>query len=434
MDMSQPLKMPEAGASTEQKFSSSSGKMFGGYFVPGRSWSFKKTDLLDARARRIFESTALACSMDVYPYQMPLEAKAGPRVIADGHSMLMMSSYDYLGLIGDPRIDRAAMDAIARYGTSTSGARLLTGTLDIHRSMEADLAAFKGTEDALTFSSGYMANLGVIYGLFGSGDRVLIDEFCHRSLHDACRMSGVQLQRFRHNDPQSARDELRKPTTANRTLIVSDGVFSMDGDICCLPDLIALKKEFGCFLLMDEAHASGVLGATGRGTDEHFGVATGDVDIWTGSLAKSIPASGGFAAVSQEVSIFLQHASSPYIFSAAMAASSVAAISTGLAILKEEPDRVARLKRNGDFLRDGLRALGYDTGLSQTAVIPVILKDEATTAVFARRLRDFGIIAAPVMFPAVAQGSARLRLCVTAAHTIADLELVLDAFRQMAAS
>ena len=430
--MNLPLTLEEeTGLPDTKEFPSSSGKMFGNYFAPGKSWSFKKKDLLDARARRIFESTALACSVDAYPYHMPLEAKAGPCVIADGHQMLMMSSYDYLGLIGDPRIDRAAIQAIKRYGTSTSGARLLTGTLDIHRKMEAGLAAFKGTEDALSFSSGYMANLGVIYGLFGPSDRIVIDELCHRSLLDACRMAGVQVQKFRHNDPQSARDELKKPNTANRTLIISDGVFSMDGDICCLPDLIALKKEFGCFLLMDEAHASGVLGATGRGTDEHFGVATEDIDIWTGSLAKSIPASGGFAAVSQEVAIFLQHASSPYIFSAAMAASSVAVISASLAILKEEPERVVRIKSNGDFLREGLQRLGYDTGLSETAVVPVILKDEATTALFARKLRNFGIIAAPVMFPAVALGAARLRLCVTAAHTFDHLEFVLDAFRQL---
>ncbi len=428
-----PPQIAEEKVPSVTDFTSSSGKMFGSYFTPGRAWSFKKTDLLDARARRVFENTALACSLDAYPFHMPLEAKAGPCVTADGHEMLMMSSYDYLGLIGDPRIDEAAMKAIMRYGTSTSGARLLTGTLDIHREMEHDLAVFKGTEDALTFSSGYMANLGVIYGLFGPSDRVIIDELCHRSLLDACRMSGVQLQRFRHNDPQSLRDEIKKPNTANRTVIVSDGVFSMDGDICCLPDLIALKKEFGCFLMMDEAHASGVLGAHGRGTDEHFGIRTEDVDIWTGSLAKSIPSSGGFVAVSQEVAIFLQHASSPYIFSAAMTAAAVAAISTGLAILKAEPERVSQIKRNGDFLREGLRNLGYDTGLSQTAVVPVILKDEGTTALFARRLRDFGIIAAPVMFPAVAQGAARLRLCVTAAHTIAQLEFVLDAFRQLAA-
>lgn len=430
--MNSTLTDAEAVPEATSRFPSSSGEMFGGYFTPGKTWNFKKADLLDPRARRIFEGTAMAVAADAYPFHMPLQAKAGPCVTADGHRMLMMSSYDYLGLIGHPRIDAAAIAAIKRYGTSTSGARLLTGTLDIHRQMEADLAAFKGTEDAITVSSGYMANLAVIYGLFGPSDRVIIDELCHRSLLDACKMAGVHIQRFRHNDPQSARDELQKPTHANRTLLISDGVFSMDGDICCLPDLIALKKEFGCFLMMDEAHASGVLGATGRGTDEHFGIATGDVDIWTGSLAKSIPSTGGFVAVSQEVAIFLQHASSPYIFSAAMAPSSVAAIQAGLAILREEPQRVAIVKRNGDFLRKGLAELGYDTGLSETAVVPVILKDEVTTALFARRLRDFGIIAAPVMFPAVAQGLARLRLCVTAAHTLDQLSSVLDAFRQLA--
>ncbi len=418
----------------EKQFASSHGGMFGEYFTPGRSWSFGRSDLLDARARRVFENTALAVSVDAYPYHMPLEAKAGPNVVADGHQMLMMSSYDYLGLIGDRRIDEAAIDAVRHYGTSTSGARLLTGTLDIHRQMEQELAAYKGTEDALTFSSGYMANLGAIYGLFGPGDRVIIDELCHRSLHDACRMTGVTVQRFRHNDAGSAREELQKPNAAKRTVIISDGVFSMDGDICCLPELIALKKEFGCFLMIDEAHASGVLGATGRGTDEHFGVATSEVDIWTGSLAKSIPSSGGFVAVSQEVGIFLQHASSPYIFSAALGAGSVAAITTALAILKDEPERVTRLRDNGNYLRKGLQALGYDTGLSETAVIPVILKDEARTALFARRLRDFGIIAAPVMFPAVSQGLARLRLCVTAAHTEAHLDFVLDVFEKMAAN
>ncbi|WP_419806467.1 aminotransferase class I/II-fold pyridoxal phosphate-dependent enzyme [Terriglobus sp.] len=419
---------------TQEKrdFPSSSGEMFGDYFAASRSWSFKKTDLLDARARRIFEGTALAVASDAYPFHMPLQAKAGPYVTADGHQMLMMSSYDYLGLIGDARIDQAAIEAVNQYGTSTSGARLLTGTLDIHRKMEAKLAAFKGTQDALTVSSGYLANLAVIYGLFGPSDRVIIDELCHRSLLDACRMAGVQLQRFRHNNPQSLRDELSKASSTNRTLVISDGVFSMDGDICCLPDLISLKKEFGFFLMIDEAHASGVLGRTGRGTDEHFGVLTGDIDIWTGSLAKSIPASGGFVAVSQEVAIYLQHASSPYIFSAAMAASSVAAISMALSILHDEPERVSVLRRNSDFLRKGLQQLGYDTGLSQTAVIPVILRDEATTALFARKLRNYGIIAAPVMFPAVAQGLARLRLCVTAAHTLEQLTFVLDVFRQIA--
>jgi 8-amino-7-oxononanoate synthase len=413
-------------------FPSSTGQLFGGYFSPTRSWKFSKNDLIDARGRRLFETTAMACHADAYPFQIPLEAKTGPEVRADGHAMLMLSSYDYLGLIGDPRIDAAAIAAVKKYGTGTGGARLLTGTTDQHQRMERDLAAFRGTEAAITFSSGYAANLAVIGALFGPADRVIMDTLCHRSLTDACRFAGVQLQRFQHNDMESLRHEIQNGIPANRTLIITEGVFSMDGDICLLPEIIEIKKELSCFLLVDESHATGVLGVTGRGVDEHFGIAASEVDIWTGSLAKAIPSTGGFVAGSRELSIFLQHAASPYIFSAALSPASVGAIREALVILAREPERVAAIEQNAHFLRRGLQALGYDTGLSQTAVIPVILKDEVTTALFARRLRDYGVLAAPVLFPAVPQGSARLRLCVTAAHTRAHLEFALEVFSQMA--
>jgi 8-amino-7-oxononanoate synthase len=405
--------------------------MFHEYFTPGKSWSFKKHDLLDARARRLFESTALGCEHDAYPFQIPLESKSGPLVQADGHEMLMLSSYDYLGLIGDPRVNEAAVEAVKKYGTGTGGARLLTGTLDLHRQLERDVAEYKGTEEAITFSSGYLANIAVITSLLGPADRVIADSLSHRSLLDACRMAGVQIQRFRHNDPESLRQEILNGSSANRTLIISDGVFSMDGDICILPELIAIKKEFGCFLLMDESHASGVLGARGTGTDEHFGVPTSDVDIWTGSLAKSIPSNGGFVAVSRELAIFLQHASSPFIFSGSIAAPAVAAAIEGLAILKAEPERVTRLRENANFLRSGLQSLGYNTGMSETPVIPILLPDERVTALLARKLRDYGVLVTPVMFPAVPHGTARLRLCVTAAHTREHLEFALDVFQKM---
>ena len=414
-----------------REFQSSSGGMFEGYFSKGLKDTYKKNDLMDARARRIFETTELACSMDAYPFQAPLSGRPGPVVEVDGHRMLSMSSYDYLGLIGDPRVDEAAIAAIRRYGTGTGGARLLAGTLDLHREVERALAEYKGTETAITFSSGYAANLAVISALFGPADRVIADVYSHRSLIDACRLAGVQVQRFAHNDMDSLRHELRNGPPANRTLIVSDGVFSMDGDIAKLPELIAVKKEFGCFLLMDESHASGMLGATGRGTDEHFGVATDEVDIWTGSLAKSIPANGGFVAVSQKLSIFLQHAASPFIFSAALTAPAAATVLAGLNILKEEPELVTRLRENASAMRAGLRSLGYDIGLSETAVIPVILHDDARTALFARKLRDYGVLAAPVMFPAVAQGESRLRLCVTAAHTPDHLQQALEVFGRL---
>jgi 8-amino-7-oxononanoate synthase len=429
--MDNTLETKSETAGQTKTFPSSSGQMFHEYFTANRSWSFKKNDLLDARARRLFETTALGCAADAYPFQIPLEGMSGPIVHADGHEMLMLSSYDYLGLIGDPRVNEATIDAVKKYGTGTGGARLLTGTLDIHRQLERDVAEYKGTADAITFSSGYLANLAVITSLFGPADRVIADSLSHRSLMDACRMAGVQIQRFKHNDPESLRQEIQNGSTANRTLIISDGVFSMDGDICILPELIAIKKELGCYLLMDESHASGVLGTRGTGTDEHFGVPTADVDIWTGSLAKAIPSNGGFVAVSEEMGIFLQHASSPFIFSGSIAAPAVAAARAGLAILKSEPERVAQLNSNATFLRSGLQSLGYDTGLSETPVIPVLLEDERTTALFARQLRNYGILATPVMFPAVAQGTARLRLCVTAAHTQPQLEFALDVFQKM---
>lgn len=411
-------------------FASSSGGLFNGFFKDNKKQRFQKDDLIDARGRRAFEMLASACASDVYPYQVALEGRSGPWVQTEGRKMLMLSSYDYLALIGDPRVDQAAVEAVQKYGTGTGGVRMLTGTIDLHHKMEKDLAAFKGTAAAITFSSGYLANLAVVSALLGPQDRVIMDSLSHRSLVDACRLAGVSVQRFRHNDPCSLREELQSGPTSCRTLIIADGVFSMDGDICRLPELVEIKKEFGCFLMMDESHATGVLGRGGRGTDEHFGIAANEVDVWTGSLAKAIPSNGGFAAVSEELAIYLQHAAAPFIFSAALCPAAVAAVRASLAILESEPERVARLRNNASFLREGLQELGYDTGASETAVIPVILRDEAPTATLARRLRDFGVLVTPVMFPAVAQGSARLRLCVTAAHTSQDLEFALDAFRQ----
>jgi 8-amino-7-oxononanoate synthase len=414
-----------------EEFSTGSGSLFGGFFAPGRKFDFQKQDLVDGRARRVFEMMGQACDFGVYPYQLPLESRSGPWVKAEGREFLMLSSYDYLGLIGDTRIDEASIEAIRQYGTGTGGVRLLTGTADIHREMERDIAAFKGTESAITFTSGYLANLAVIASLLTPQDRVILDALSHRSLVDACRLGGVPIQRFRHNDMDSLRHELRSGPAANRTLIVADGVFSMDGDICNLPDLVAIKRESGSFLMIDESHASGVLGASGRGTDEHFGIATSDVDIWSGSLAKAIPSNGGFLAVSQELAIYLQHAGAPFIFSAALAPSAVAAVRASLAVLASEPQRVARIHRNAEFFRAGLQSLGYDTAQSETAVIPIIMHDETTAALLSGRLREEGIIATPILFPAVPLGSARLRLCVTAAHSLDDLEFALDVFSRV---
>ena len=422
---------PESLNGTSSACTTGSGDLFNGFFSNGCQSAFRKDQLVDARARRVFELMGRACEAGVYPYQLPLQTRSGPWVKAEGRDMLMLSSYDYLGLIGDPRIDEAAIEAIRKYGTGTGGVRMLTGTLDIHHEMEREVAEFKGMPEAITFSSGYLANLAVIASLFSVQDRVILDSLSHRSLVDACRLAGVPVQRFRHNDMDSLRHEIANGGPSNRTLIVSDGVFSMDGDICPLPDLIQVKRDTGCFLMIDESHASGVLGANGRGTDEHFGVPAGEVDIWTGSLAKGIPSNGGFVAVSQQLSIFLQHSAAPFIFSAALNPSAVAAVTASLRILKQEPERVARSSNNARFLRAGLHELGYDTGLSETAIIPVLFNDEASCAFAAGALRSMGIAVTPIMFPAVPLGSARLRLCVTAAHRLEDLEFALDGFKRL---
>ena len=407
------------------------GDLFNGFFETGREWNFRKDQLVDARARRVFELMGRACDGGVYPYQLPLQTRSGPWVKAEGRDMMMLSSYDYLGLIGDPRVDEAAIAAIRKYGTGTGGVRMLTGTIDIHHEMEREVADFKGMPEAITFTSGYLANLAVVASLFSVQDRVILDSLSHRSLVDACRLAGVPIQRFKHNDMDSLREEIANGSTSNRTLVISDGVFSMDGDICPLPDLLQVKRDTGCFLMIDESHSSGVLGAHGRGTDEHFGLAATEVDIWTGSLAKGIPSNGGFVAVSQQLAIYLQHSAAPFIFSAALAPASVAAVTASLRILKQEPERVTRLANNAKFLREGLQALGYDTGMSETAIIPVIFSDEASCAFAAGSLRAMGIGVTPIMFPAVPLGSARLRLCVTAAHRLEDLEFALDGFRRL---
>ncbi len=418
-------------AGTENRIATSSGGLFGNFFAGERRSAFNKEHLIDGRARRVFDLTQQACDAGIYPYQLPLESRSGPWVEAEGRRMLMLSSYDYLGLIGDERVDKAAIEAIRAYGTGTGGVRMLTGTIDIHHEMEQELAQFKGTAGAITFSSGYLANLAVVTSLLSPQDTVVMDALAHRSLADACRLAGVNLRRYAHNDCASLRQELESGRRTGRTLIVADGVFSMDGDICALPELIAAKKEFGCYLLVDESHALGVIGKTGRGVHEHFGVGADEVDIWTGSLAKGIPSNGGFVAGSQELCIYLQHAAAPFIFSAALCPAAVSAVRTTLAILRSEPTRVTRLQSNACLLREGLRDLAYNVGTSATAVIPVLLGDEALCAIFAARMREMGIVVSPIMFPAVAQGCARLRLCVTAAHSHDDLHFALDVFREL---
>ncbi len=388
--------------------------------------------LLDLdEARGWFALLRWGAARDLYTYQQPLEGRSGPRVCVRGKPLLMLSSYDYLGLIGHPALERAAVEAIRTHGTGTGGVRLLTGTTELHQSLERELAWFKGTEAALTFSSGYAANMAVVPALFGPQDRAFVDANAHRSIIDACLLARVPLRRFRHNDTDALRLALERNTHARRTLIVAEGVYSMDGDVCPLPEIVALKVRHGALLMVDEAHSFGVLGAGGRGVHEHFGLGAACSDLWTGSLSKAIPANGGFVAGPADLITYLQHAGAPFIFSAALCPAAAGAARAALRVLDAEPDRIERMRRRAARLREGLRALGRDTGTSTTAIVPVLVGSDVKAYALARRLLDQGLLVTAVVHPAVARGAARLRLCATAGHSERDIDDALDAFRRV---
>ena len=404
---------------------------FEGFFDPETPWNAEYRGLLDHfPARRWLDVVSWGAREELYTFQQALEGKSGPRVEVRGQTFAMLSSYDYLGLIGHPAVEAAAIGAIRKFGTGTGGVRLLTGTNTLHRQLEERLASFKRAEAAITFTSGYAANLAVFAALLGPRDRAVVDERIHRSIVDALRMAGVPYSLFRHNDPASL-DELlsEKPRSRrSRTLIAVEGVYSMDGDVCPLAEIVRLKEKHGAFLLVDEAHSLGVLGRTGRGADEHCGVPPGAVDLWTGSLAKTIPANGGYLAGNRQLMLYLQHGSAPFMFSAALCPASAGAALAALEVIEREPERLRRLWENVDYLHQSLRALGYDLGSSASPVIPVIAGPDESAYRLARHLFDHGFLVSAVVFPAVPQGSARLRLCATAAQDRAMLEEAVAAF------
>ncbi len=386
------------------------------------------------RARRWFRSIQWTRDRGLYTYQQPLQGHSGNWARVGGREFLMLSSYDYLGLIGHSAIERSAKEAIETYGTGSGGVRLLTGTTQLHCQLEQELAAFKGTEAALTFTSGYLANLGVIAALLQPQDRVIVDARAHRSVVDGCQLARAQLRSFRHNDVASLRRKLEQDPRPGRTLIVVEGVYSMDGDICPLPEIVELKKAYGAMLLVDEAHSFGVLGASGRGVHEHFGIPADAVDLWMGSLSKAIPANGGFLAASRAMIVYLQHEAAPFMFSAALCPAAAAAARAALKVIDAEPWRQEVLRRNANILRQGLRDLGYDTGNSATPIVPVVLNDDVAAYRLARRLYDEGILASAIVSPAVPLGTARLRLCAMATHTEHDLTEALRAFATAASN
>jgi 8-amino-7-oxononanoate synthase len=386
--------------------------------------------LLDhPNVRRWFELFSAGLPESLYTYQLPLTIASGPNSAALGEPLIMFSSYSYLGLIGHPRIATAVKEAVERYGTSTGGVRLLTGTLELHHELEHELAQFLGQEGAATFASGYDANIAAITSLFGANDVAILDQYAHQSIHDGVRMAGCENRRFKHNDMDDLERRLRQARNrgAQRILVAVDSVFSMDGDQAPIADLIALKNKYGAFLLVDEAHALGSVGRTGRGICEEQDIDPSDIDILTGSLSKGIPSSGGFVAGARGLKIYIQHGSAPYMFSAAMTPANAAASLEALRIVQEEPQHMERLRRNTRIMKDGLTRLGFSTGASTTPVLPLLLGDEFRAYRVAREMLERGIFVSAVVYPAVSPGQARLRLCATAAHEPEHFQRLFDA-------
>jgi 8-amino-7-oxononanoate synthase len=340
--------------------------------------------------------------------------------------MIMLGGYSYLGLIGHPKINQAAQEAVKRYGTGTYGVRLLAGTLDLHSELERKIAEFKGTADAVTFSSGYVTNLATISALLRKGDVVICDKLNHASIVDGCLLSQAKFVRFRHNDMEHLEYRLASADPAAKKLVVVDAVFSMDGDVIDLPGVSRLCRQYGAYLMVDEAHSIGVLGETGHGIEEHFGLPNDTVDIKMGTLSKTIPSAGGYVAGSDELCQFLKHEARGFIFSAALPPASAAAAMAALEVIEDEPERSQRLQRNYFHFSDQLRAAGFDLLQTETAIIPIMCFELEKAGLLAHYCQQRSIFVQAIVAPVVPQGQARLRSTVCATHTLEDLDYCVE--------
>lgn len=349
------------------------------------------------------------------------------RVNIEGRGeMIMLGSYSYLGLIGHPKIDEAAKAAVDKYGTGTHGVRLLAGSLVLHNELEARIAEFKGAEAAITLSSGYVTNLATISSLLRKGDTVISDKLNHASIVDGCLLSMATHVRFRHNDMDHLERRLKQANPNGRKLVVADSVFSMDGDIINLPAVVELCRKYDAYLMIDEAHSLGVLGETGHGIEEHFGMSSDCIDIKMGTLSKTIPSAGGYVAGNQELITFLKHEARGFIFSAAVPPASAAAAKAAFDVIEEEPWRVKKIQDNYSHFANRLRQAGFDLLFTETAIVPVICGSTDNGALLAKYCQDRGIFVQAVVAPVVPEGLARLRACVSAAHTMEDIDYCAD--------
>ncbi len=358
-----------------------------------------------------------------YPYFRVVESEQDPEVIVEGRKMIMLGSNNYLGLTSHPKVKEAAIAAVKKYGSGCAGSRFLNGTLDIHVQLEEKLAKFFRKENALTFSTGYQTNLGIISSLAGKDDVVVIDKLDHASIIDACRLSYAEVKKFKHNDMHSLEYVLSRCGDKGK-LVVVDGVYSMEGDIAPLPDIVKVCKKYGARLMVDDAHGVGVLGRTGRGTAEHFGLEK-EVDVIMGTYSKSMASIGGFVAASEDVIHYVKHTSRPLIFSASPPPASVASVIAALDIIDQEPDRRERLWHNTHKMMKAFKQMGFDTGTSETPIIPLLMGEMDRAFMMWKLLSDEGVFVNPVVPPATQQGRSLIRTSYMATHTDEMLDRVL---------
>jgi 8-amino-7-oxononanoate synthase len=369
-------------------------------------------------------------ALRLYPYFVPLTSESGPEVHVDGRSVLMFGSNNYLGLTQHPRVKAAAVSAVEKYGTGCTGSRLLNGTLDLHEELEARIARFIGKESALTFTTGFQANLGTIAALVGRDHIAVIDRASHASIIDGCRLSYGAVAKFRHNDMGDLERVLARHAGERGIVIIVDGVFSMHGDLANLPEIVRLKRKYGARLIVDDAHGVGVLGPGGRGTAAHFGVED-DVDVIVGTFSKSFASTGGFLTADARIIDYVKHAARPFLFSASIPPAQAAAALAALDVMESEQVPLARLWANRAHWTTGLGELHLDTGASETPIVPIVIGDDLVMAAFWRKLFDAGLFVNAAAAPAVEPGHALLRTSCIATHTEDHLERALEIVREV---
>ena len=372
----------------------------------------------------------LAKEAGIYPYFHELRSGQDTVVDMEGIKTVMIGSSNYLGLTSHPEVVKAGVEAMQKYGSGCSGSRFLNGTLDIHVKLENELADFLDKEAVVTFSTGFQSNLGIISAIAGRNDYILCDKENHASIYDACRLSYAKLLRYEHNNMQDLEEKLKLVPEDKGILIVTDGVFSMSGDICKLPEMVELKKKYGARIMVDDSHGLGVLGAKGQGTGEYFGLQH-EVDIQMGTFSKSLASLGGFMASTKEVVEYVKHTSRPYIFSASITPAAVATARKSLEILRNEPQRVKALIDISNYMREGLKKLGVKVIDAQTPIIAIYVYEDEKAFIACKMLLERGVYVNPTVSPAVPVGEALLRTSYTATHTKEQMDYAMKQIKEV---